>query len=147
MAVNGTGDTGIPRRVDWRIVGRAALLAIAVTVPVSVMVRIARGDNESGARSSLWVIAVLALFAGFALAGNFAARRRPDAPLVHAAASAGVAFSGLVALTVARRLTAGEGISGALIITLGLLLQISVSVAMLGAYLGMRYRAKAAGDR
>ncbi|MDP9404420.1 MAG: hypothetical protein M3P85_14105 [Actinomycetota bacterium] len=140
MAVNGGRQRRLPGRLDWPIVGRAALLAIAVTVPVTVVSRILGGDEANGEGSS-WVVGVVALFAGFALAGNFASRRRPDAPLVHAAASAGVAFGLLTAATIVRRLASGEGISAPLVITLGLLLQITVSLAMLGAYLGIRHRA------
>lgn len=139
------GDGGTSGRIDWGVVARAAVVAVAVTVPVSVLVRMVKGDDANDERSALWVIAVVALFAGFALAGNFAARRRPDAPLLHAATSAGVAFAVLVVATVVRRVATGEGISSALIITLGLLLQISVSLAMLGAYLGMRHRAGTEG--
>lgn len=128
--------------LDRRVVGRAALLAIAVTVPVAVLAGILGGDDADGQGPSLWPVAVLGLFAGFALAGNQAARRRPDAPLVHAAAAAGLAFGLLTAATVARRLLTGEGVSAPLIITLGLLLQITVSLAMLGAYVGMRHRAR-----
>ncbi|HUP70032.1 MAG TPA: hypothetical protein VM142_09495 [Acidimicrobiales bacterium] len=129
-----------PDRLDWGVVRRSALLAIAITVPVSVVVRVLKGDDATDDRSALWVIAVVALFAGFALAGNFAARRRPDAPLLHAATAAGVAFAVLAVATVVRRVTTGDGVSAALVITLGLLLQISVSLALLGAYLGMRHR-------
>ena len=131
-------------RLDRGVVGRAALLAVGITVPVALLARIFSGDGGNGDSdgSSLWVVAVLALFAGFALAGNFAARRRPDAPLLHAAAAAGVAFAALALTTVLRRVAGGDGISAALILTLGLLLQITVSLAMLGAYVGMRRRSR-----
>ena len=134
-------------RLDRQVVGRAALVAVAITVPVTLAVRLVRGDGNDDDGSGLWVVAVVALFAGFALAGNYAAKRRPDAPLLHAAAAAGLAFVALAAATVARRLATGEGVSSPLVITLGLLLQICVSLAMLGAYVGIRRRARgAAGD-
>lgn len=142
MAVNDRDDSMLPGRLDWPVVGRGALLAIAVTVPVTVVAGILGGDDADGEGPATWVVAVVALFAGFALAGNFAARRRPDAPLVHAAAAAGLAFGLLTAVTVVRRLATGEGVSAPLVITLGLLLQITVSLAMLAAYLGMRHRAR-----
>ncbi|HVE47023.1 MAG TPA: hypothetical protein VNA57_09800 [Acidimicrobiales bacterium] len=129
-------------RLDWPVVGRAALVAVGITVPVSVAVRIFRGEGGDGEGSSLWVVAVVALFAGFGLAGNFAARRRPEAPLLHAATAAGAAFATLAVATVLRRLASGEGVTAPLVLTLGLLLQIAVSLAMLGAYLGMRHRAR-----
>lgn len=136
-------------RLDWGVVGRAALVAVGITVPVALVARIFSGDGGEGDGdgSSLWVVAVLALFTGFALAGNFAARRRPDAPLLHAAAAAGAAFTALALATVVRRLAGGEGISAPLVLTLGLLLQITVSLAMLGAYLGMRHRSRQQAER
>lgn len=142
MAVNGTGGHRPPGRLDWWVVRRAALVAIVVTVPVAVLAGILGNDDTDGEGGSLWPVAVVAMFAGFALAGNLAARRRPDAPLVHAAAAAGVAFGLLTAATVLRRVITGEGLTAPLIITLGLLLQITVSLAMVGAYVGMRHRAR-----
>lgn len=132
-------------RLDWPVVGRAALVAVGITVPVAVVARLfSRGGGDGGEAdgSGLWVVAVVALFAAFALAGNFAARRRPEAPLLHAAAAAGTAFAGLALATIVRRLAGGEGISAPLVLTLGLLLQITVSLAMVGAYLGMRHRSR-----
>lgn len=140
-------ETASGRRLDWAVVGRAALVAVGVTVPVSLVARILGGAGGDGDGSSLWVVAVLALFAGFALAGNFAARRRPEAPLLHAAAAAGAAFAGLAAITVVRRLAVGDGISAPLVLTLGLLFQITVSLAMLGAYLGIRHRSRRQRDQ
>lgn len=138
-------------RLDWPVVGRAALVAVGITVPVALLARLFSGDSGGGEGdgSALWVVAVIALFAGFALAGNFAARRRPEAPLLHAAAASGTAFAALALATVVRRLAGGEGISAALVLTLGLLLQITVSLAMLGAYVGMRHRSRqqAAGEQ
>lgn len=132
-------------RLDWSVVGRAALVAVGITVPAAVVTRILNGgggEGGGGEGSSLWVVAVVALFTGFALAGNFAARRRPEAPLLHAAAAAATAFTGLALATLVRRLASGEGISAPLVLTLGLLLQITVSLAMVGAYLGMRHRSR-----
>ncbi|HUR23549.1 MAG TPA: hypothetical protein VMZ73_06730 [Acidimicrobiales bacterium] len=128
------------------MVGRAALIAVGITVPAAVAVRVFRGHGGNGEDSSLWVAAVVALFAGFALAGDFAARRRPEAPLLHAAAAGGAAFTALVVATVVRRVAGGNGISAPLVLTLGLLLQITVSLAMLGAHLGIRHRARQAGE-
>ncbi len=132
-------------RLDWPVVGRAALVAVGITVPVAVLARLFSGDSVDGANGdgpALWVVAVVALFTGFALAGNFAARRQPEAPLLHAAAAAGTAFTALALATFVRRLAGGDGISAALVLTLGLLLQITVSLAMLGAYVGMRHRSR-----
>jgi hypothetical protein len=126
------------RRLDWRTVGTAALLAIAVTVPPTALVRLLKGDDLEGQESSLWVVPVLALFAGFALAGHLAARRRPEAPLVHGAGAAVAAFAVLATTTVVRRMLDGDGLSAPLLITLVLLFQITVSLAVLGGYVATR---------
>ena len=139
MTPQPAGDAG---RLDWRTVGNAAGVAVAVTLPPTVAVRLLRGDTGDGEESPLWVVAVLALFAGFVIAGHVAGRRQPDAPLLHAAAAGSTAFAVLAAIAVVRRLLAGDGISAPLVITLGLLLQITVSLAVLGAYLGLRRRAR-----
>lgn len=134
---------GAAGALDRAVIVRAAALAVAVTLPPTLVVRVLRGSDDEQ-RSYLWVIAVVALFAGFALAGRQAARRRPDAPLVHAIAAAALAFAVLAAIAVVRRLVTGDGISAALVITLGLLLQITVSVSVLAAYVDLRSRARAA---
>ena len=125
-------------RLDWRTVGRGALVAIAVTVPPAWVVRALKSDDLEGQESYLWVVPVLALFAGFAVAGHLAARRRPDAPLVHSAAAAVAAFTLLAAVTVVRRVAAGDGVSAPLLLTMALLLQITVSLAVLGGYAASR---------
>ena len=122
-----------------------ALLAIAVSLPVSVAVsvaaRLARGgDGDDG--SPLWVVPVMALFAGFFLGGRRAARLAPEAPLRNSAASAAAAFAVLAAAAVVRRVAAGQGISTPLVLTLLLLLQITVSLSMLAGYGVMRTEAR-----
>ncbi len=138
--------TGLPggptasavRRLDWRTVGTGALVAISITVPPTWLVRALKGDDMEGQESYLWVVPVLALFTGFAAAGHLAARRRSEAPLVHSAATAVTAFTLLAAFTIARRVVTGDGLSAPLLITLALLLQITVSLAVLGGYLATR---------
>lgn len=126
------------RRLDGRTVVTAAALAIAVTVPPTWLVRLWKGDDLDGQESTLWVVPVLALFVAFVLAGHLAARRRPEAPLAHSAAAAVAAFTVLSAVTVVRKLVIGDGLSGPLLITLLLLLQITVSLAVLGGYVATR---------
>ncbi|MDP9071785.1 MAG: hypothetical protein M3N68_11030 [Actinomycetota bacterium] len=130
------------RRLDWRTVATGALVAVAVTVPPSLVVRALKSDDLEGQESYLWVVPVLALLAGFAAAGHLAARRRPEAPLVHSAATAVTAFTLLSAFAIARRVVAGDGLSAPLLITLALLLQITVSLAVLGGYLATRREAR-----
>ena len=118
-----------------------AALAIVVTVPPAVVARVLKGDDLEGQESNLWVLPVVALFVGFGLGGHLAARRRPDAPLLHSAAAALVAFAALCGFAVVRRFVTGEGLSVPLVVTLVLLLQITVSLAVLGGYVAMRREA------
>lgn len=129
------------RRPDWRAVGAGAATAVVVTLPPTMLARALKGDDLEGQESYLWVVAVVAVFAGFAIGGHVAAVRRPDAPLLHSALSALAAFAALAALTVVRRLVNGDGLSMPLVITLALLLQITVSLAVLGGYVAMRREA------
>ena len=125
-------------RLDWRAVGAGAALAVAVTFPPAVLVRLLQGDDLKGQESPWWVIPVLALFAGFTVGGHLAARRQPEAPLLHSAVAALVGFGALASFTVVRTLVSGSGLSAPLVLTLVLLLQIAVSLAVLGGYVAMR---------
>ena len=131
------------RRVDWRAAADGAVVAVAVTLPPTIAVRLLKDGDLDGQESYLWVVPVLALLVGFALGGHRAARRRPDAPLLHAAAAAAAAFAALAAVAVARRLVNGDGLTVPLVITLLLLLQITVSLAIIGGYVAMRREAAA----
>jgi hypothetical protein len=106
-------------------------------IPI-VAVRLAVGDEATGAEKNLWVVAVLALFAGFAVGGHLASKRQPRAPYVHAAGAAATAFAAFTVFTLVRRLLSQDGPSAALLITMVLLLQITMSVAMVSAYVTAR---------
>lgn len=121
------------------VVGGAAV-ALAISLPPTFVARALKGDDAPGQESNLWIVAVVAMLVGFAAAGRWAALRRPDSPLVHSAAAAGLAFAAIVVFTVVRRLVAGEGLTVPLVVTLGLLGQITVSLAVLGGYLAVRRR-------
>ena len=134
------------RRVDWRAAADGAWLAVAITLPPTILVRLFKDGDLDGQESYLWVVPVVALLVGFAVGGHRAARRRPDAPLLHAAASAALAFAALAVVAVVRRLVAGDGLTVPLVVTLLLLLQITVSLAVIGGYVAMRREAaEAAG--
>ncbi|HVL94077.1 MAG TPA: hypothetical protein VM264_12140 [Acidimicrobiales bacterium] len=122
------------RLVDWRAALDGAAVAVLVTLPPTVAVQLFKGDDLEGQESNLWVVPVVAMLAGFFLAGRRAARRRPEAPLVHGAAAAALAIGALAALTVVRRLVAGDGIGAPLVVTMILLAQVTVSVGVLGGY-------------
>jgi hypothetical protein len=126
----------LDRVISWRDVGAGALVILLIAVPPIVLARLARGEGP--VRSNLWVLAVVGLFAGFAMGGRTVARRRPDLPVLHSAAAATVAFGLLAGYAVVRRLATGEGISLAVTITLLVLLQVNLSVAALSGYVTAR---------
>ena len=121
-----------------RVVGEGALLALAVTLPPVILVRILHGDDLDGQESNLWIVSVLAIFAGFALGGHRAARRRPREGLAHAAGAAGVAFAALALYALLRRVVTGDEVTVSLIIRLMLVGTITTSIGMLGGYVALR---------
>lgn len=133
MAVSGAG-----RRVDWRTAGAGALLTLAIALPPALAVRLLKGGDSAGKESNLWVVTVLAIFAGFALGGHLAGRRQPRMALEHAAASSALAFFGLAAYSVVRHLLTGDGLSVALLVQLVLLGTVTVSIGVLGGYVATR---------
>ena len=124
--------------VSKRVVGEGALLALAVTLPPVILVRILHGDDLEGQESNLWIISVLAIFAGFALGGHRAAKRRPQDGLTHAAAAAATAFAGLAVYSLLRHLVTGDEVTVSLVIRLLLVGTITTSIGVLGGYVALR---------
>ena len=124
--------------LDWRAVTAGAAVTLVITAGPIAGLRLVVGDEAQGVERNLWVVAVIALFAAFAVGGQVAARRRPEAPLLHAATGAAVAFTVFTAYTLARRLLRGDGVSAPLLITLFFLFQINVSVAVLSGHVASR---------
>ncbi len=137
MSVPGPA-AGAGAGIDRRAVGLGAALTLSIAaVPIAV-VRVVVGSQAEGFERSLWVVPVVALFVAFAVGGHTAAKARPTAPYRHAASSAVVAFAAFVAFTLARRLLGGEGLSFPLVVTLAMLFQVTVSLALLGGYVAWR---------
>ena len=135
-------DSGVPAAPQGGLDVRAAGMGAAVTLgiaafPIAVVRLVVGSQSERGERN-LWGVPVLALFVAFAVGGYRAARSRPAAPYRQAAASAVIAFAGFLAFTLARRLLSGEGLSFPLVVTLAVLFQITVSLALLGGYVAWR---------
>ncbi len=139
----GGAGVAVNRSMDWRAVADGAVLTVAVTMPPTIVVRLLRDTDLAGQESNLWFVPLLALLLGCALGGHRAARRRLDAPLKHAAAAATAAFAVMAAVALGRRLITGDGITTPLVVTLLLLLQITVSLAVIGGYIAMRREAAA----
>ena len=121
--------------LDWRVVGTSALVTLAVTLPPVWIIRIMKGDDLAGSESNLWFIGPMAILVGFAVGGSLAARRRPETPLLHSAASGAVAYTTIAIVTVVRRASTGTGVA---VLSLLLLGQIAISVALLAGYVTMR---------
>lgn len=130
-------------RIDWRAVADGAVVIVGVTMPPVIVVRLFKDGDLPGQESNLWVIAVLAMFLGFVLGGHRAARRRLDAPMLHAAVAAASAAGVMASIVIVRRLVAGSGLTVPLVVTLLLLLQIAVSLAVIGGYAAVRREAVA----
>jgi len=135
-------DSGVPTPagggVDLRAAGIAAAITLGIAaVPIAV-VRLVVGSHAEGGERSLWVGPVVALFVAFAVGGHTAAKGHPAAPYRQAATSAALAFAVFIAFTVARRLLTGDGFSFPLVVTLAVLFQIAVSLALLGGYVAWR---------
>lgn len=130
--------SAVGARLDRRAVAvGAGTTLVAAALPIAA-VRLAAGEEVTGGERNLRVVAVLALFAAFAVGGYLAARIRPDAPYLHAATAAAVAGAVFTVFTVGRRLLGDEGPSAALLVTLALLLQMAMSVAILSAHVASR---------
>ena len=138
--MTGRGGTG---RIDWRAVADGAVLIVAVTMPPVLIVRLFKDGDLPGQESNLWVVAVVAMFVGFVLGGHRAAKRRLDAPLLHAAVAAACAAGVMASIVIVRRLVTGDGVGVPLVVTLLLLLQIAVSLAIIGGYVAVRREAAA----
>ena len=128
----------VEERIDLRAVGEAALLTLAVAVPPVVIVDILKSDDPPGQESNLWLLAPVALLAGFALGGYLAGKWRPRTPMMHAAAAGGLAFAVLFVVGVVRRVAGDDGVSLSYIVRLLLLAQICVSASLLGGYVAGR---------
>ena len=126
--------------LDPKVVALGAALQIAVSVPPAILVSALRQDDVT-AQSNLWLVAaVLALVVGPAAAGVLVRRKRPDAPLLHAAAATAAAWA-LLALVSVTRTSLRSGQVAALLVTLLTIAPIQVGIGVLGAFFSRPPRA------
>ena len=117
-------------RLEWRaIVGGAAVIVVAVIGAV-LAVRAASTDQNS----NLNLLVILCLLVVFPVGGIVAYRVSGRRPLAHSAAAAGLAWVAIAATVVSR------GFTLARVITLVLLMQVTVGLALLGAWISYRRR-------
>jgi len=125
--------------IDWKVLATCALVTLAVTLPPVWVIRIMKGDDLAGSESNLWFVGPMAIVIGFAVGGSLAARRRPGTPLLHSAGSGALAYAVIAVVTVVRRASTGAGVA---ILSLLLLGQIAISIALLAGYMTMRRTAR-----
>lgn len=118
--------------VDRRTVWLGGLLGAALVLPPIYVARALAGSDSSG-DTGLWVVPVLAIFVAFPVAGFWAARRQPAAPLMHAALAGAVAGLAMVSGSVAVRVARGE-VGLASVVAYLVVLQIAISLSLAGAW-------------
>lgn len=131
--------------VDLRVVGFGACVQVAIAVPSALVVTTLRQD-DIGTESNLWVLAAfVALVVAPAVAGVLVGRRRPDSPVLHAAAASGLAWLLVAAARLVRAAVSDDDMAS-LIGSLLTIAPIQIGIAVLGA-LFARPRTRPDGDR
>ena len=121
--------------VDPRLVGHGAAAQIAITVPPALVVSALRRD-DIGAESNLWLVAAfLALVVAPAVAGALVARRRPDAPMLHAVLATAAGWAVLTAVSILRSAIADDELAP-ILASLLTIAPIQVGIGVLGAFFG-----------
>lgn len=126
------------------LVFRAAGLVLVLTLPPVWAVRALKDSDLAWAESSLWTVgAVFAIFVAPLLSGFYAGRREARTPYSHA--TLGVVLATLVILAIAtiRLLVNDKPVPW---LTFGLYAQVTVSLAIVGAYIGGRRKSLAAAS-
>jgi len=119
--------------VDPKVVAIGAAVQIAIAVPPALLVSALRED-DLGAESNLWLVAAfLALVVGPAVVGVLMAHRRPDAPMLHAAAATGTAWAVLAAVNGVRAEVTSADLAP-VVASLLTVAPIQVGIGVLGAF-------------
>lgn len=118
------------RALDWRAVLAGAGVVVVAVVGAVLGVR-AVGTDES---SNLNLLVILCLLVAFPVGGVTAFRIAARRPLAHSAAAAGVAWLAIASSVVSR------GFTLARVITLALLIQVTIGLSLLGAWISYRRR-------
>ncbi|MBW3537586.1 MAG: hypothetical protein KY395_07445 [Actinobacteria bacterium] len=119
--------------LNLKAVGAGAAAMVFPVVAAVLAVRAAPTDETS----NLNLVVILTLFVGFAAGGVVAYRVAGLRPLAHSAVAAGVAWVAIAATVVSR------GVTLARVITLALLVQVTVGLAVLFAWLSHRRQMQA----
>ncbi len=95
--------------IDWRAVGAGAALALTVLVLTMALIELVDATIGLDAGSNWVFLFYVVALCGLAAGGRAAARRRPDAPLVHGLLAALTAYGAVALLGMALRLSVDKG--------------------------------------
>ena len=116
--------------MNWRAVLGGAAVIVAAVVSAVLAVRTA-GTEEN---SNINLLVILCLLVVFPIGGAMAYRVAGRRPIAHAAAASALAWIAIAATVVSR------GFTLARVITLVLLMQVTIGLALLGAWVSYRRR-------
>lgn len=117
-------------KVQWRAVVIGSAVIVAAVVGSVLGVRTA-GTAEN---SNLNLVVILCLLIAFPVGGVLAYRLAGGRPLAHAAAAAALAWVAIAATVVSRGFTLSR------VLTLALLMQVTIGLALLGGWVSHRRR-------
>jgi len=110
--------------VDWRAVRLGAVAALALALPAGLVGAVVVNDDSN---NGVFVFFVL-IMAGMLVGGFVAGSKRPDAPLMHGAVAALVAYVVAQALTLVVRLLDGSDLRSPVVYVFNTLLMASLGV-------------------
>ena len=126
------------RRVSWAAVRTGAALSLAVVVVTTVVVEVVDATVGIG-RSSNWVFLFYAIALGGLVAGGWkAARKRPDAPLLHGVLAVLVAYAVVSAIALILRVATDRDLDP---VAFAFNALIAASAGILGTLLAERHTA------
>jgi hypothetical protein len=121
--------------LDWRAVGAGAAIDLVLFLPLVVGIAVLKHHDLATQESYVWIVSAVAIFVAPAVGGAVAARRRPDTPMIHGAAATGVASLGYVVVRVIDGAVGGDGAPVGLLVVF---IIASVSMGLVGSYIGFR---------
>jgi hypothetical protein len=126
--------------LDWPAVGRGAAAYLAITVPCGLLITLAKGQDQIGQESNLWVLAAVIIIAVAPLAGGaVAGAAQPRAPLSHGAAAVYLPAGTFLAIRTVAGLFEGS-LTTAQLVSFLLFLMVFTGLSVVGGYLGFRYQ-------
>ena len=122
-----------------RVLRRSVLVTLVLAVPPVVVVRILKGGDLPGRESNLWLVAVAAVLAAYAIGGAVASRGTGDLHLTHSAGSATYSFFVMAVGSIIVALAYGSHLDSAFVLGLLMLGTLCVCFAVMGGYAAMRW--------